>query len=99
MSTVSFAIDQDLKLSTVSSILHDFGIQTLDWKTIGMWLGLESHILSTVFFKKWHAHAHNCKPSWERLAWVLGKLGHYKHAATAAKERAGMYVQVQWNWS
>ena len=92
MSTISFAIDQDLKPSTVSSILHDFEIQTLDWKTIGKCLGLESHILSTVFFKKWHAHAHNCNPSWERLAWALGKLWQYKRAVTAAKERAGMYV-------
>ena len=87
---LSFALGQELNPSTVYSILDHCGIKNLDWKKIGKCLGLESHILSTVFFEKWLAHAHDCQPSWKKLAWALKKLWHYKHAAPAAEERAGM---------
>ena len=78
----------------MSSILHGLGIKNLDWKTLGKCLGLESHILPTVFFKKWEAHAHDCNPSWERLAWALEDIWHHKRAATAAKKKDGMFVCI-----
>ena len=57
---------------------------------IGKFLGLESHILATAFFKKWHAHAHDCSPSWEKLAWALENIRHYKKYADTVRKMAGV---------
>ena len=87
-----FAIGQVLNRSTASSILHDCGIESPHWRKVGKLLGLESHILSTAFFKQWHIHAQGYNPSWERLARALDNIQQYKIAAAAAREMAGTYV-------
>lgn len=69
------------------SILEGYGIQKADWMNIGKFLGLESHILATAFFKKWIAHAHACNPSWEKLAWALENMRPYKTAAITFREK------------
>ena len=83
-------IGQELDHSTASSILHDCGIQVPDWRSMGKFLGFESHILSITFFEQWRAHARDCNPSWERLARALDDIQQYKNAATTARTISGM---------
>lgn len=85
----SVILGQKLDHSTASSILHDCGIQNPDWRSMGKFLGFESHILSIALFEQWHAHAHDCNPSWERLARVLDNIQQCKNAAAAAHRMSG----------
>lgn len=82
--------------NSACSILSDYGIQDPDWGKIGKGLGLDSHILSTSFFKKWQVHARNCNPSWKRLASALEATGirQYKQAAAIVQEKEGMYSKM-----
>ena len=89
----TYPIGLELSQKSACSILTECGIQDPDWGKIGKCLGLDSHILSTSFFKKWHVHAHNCNPSWERLASALEATGirQYKQAVPIVLGKKGLY--------
>ena len=80
----------------VCAVLHEAGIKSTDLKKIAKSLGLDSIILSAVFFSEWSAFAHGCHPSWKALAKALENMGgqNYKQAAKKARQAEGAYSFV-----
>lgn len=77
----------------VCAVLREAGIKSPDWKKIAKSLGLDSIILSAVFFSQWSAFAHDCHPSWKTLAKALENMNSqkYKQAAKKASQAEGAY--------
>ena len=76
--------------------LRKAGILMPDWNRIGKELNLNQQmpISAEIFFKSWHAHACDHRPSWIQLANALKETVIPKQASACVQENEGMNEYV-----